>query len=730
MEGLDGIEEDLPIANAVKIVEYSINKNIDKANSREMRSDLFADTIWQVFHNDVLLEKGLVPTISPSKVLKGLKEVAKTIYSTLQSQKPDFDILKQSIKAIDSTFLTKLCIQCRDIDDDVVYEIARQIRPLVWANTVKPYIPTLLERNEAIGSTSLLQIWKKSAMLLDRDDEAAQELAICAKEANEISTKYTEDNSMYFCKTIENTNDIRELENIFNAEDGITLESWNKKHGAYVKISLMYAISVIHGTVDTEVVRKVTNVIAAILEKHSIPYNEGYILNPTKDGLIGPNSLFIDRIQISAKEEISTVLKYATRFLTDNIQDPGSIKDLVRFRIVLTQDLRDSHYIFKDREIDTDDERKDLAMDVVSRGLAIIMKFLGTSYDENRTKNSIITEEPFNIKSVSDNNNGVKHRAMHVTVNTSVDCEYDNGSQEGNLNVSEYGTNHPIEVQLLKYISEKEYEEDISEYQRKKIEASKSALGIGVTFTENLNNFCEVFLNHHEFKADSLEARYRIERCSINQKPRRTYKQYVGESIIKTLLSDDPKTICAIEKSRIPVQRLEQTLNEIEAYNEEILYFRTRKLIDALSDSIEDYIDDYTQDYIDDCDLIEANRGLYYLYNKGEDEAGTKNHSKQNCVFKDVVERFNFVKKIFRKNLNEQISQSKDLDQSGDLDLAVLAKEMVDQGSSSLILKITNIINQLDEIVFGEKARIDQAREVCLRIKQKRADQHPYHSAI
>jgi hypothetical protein len=602
----------LPLPIAAGAIEQAIQKKIEESKTNEVDAEQFAIDLLEYVKHEIFIKN--------DREMKdregGFLNYIEGVYEDLKSAPVDFVFLKEKLRPIVNMLFTTITEEQKnattknnaginEIDNDALHEFTKVAREKLWPNPIKLYIETMLRRLVTTWSIEFINVWKKSTILdedPDRYAKAAKALEPCAIEANAISKEFTNNGEVYFCKTIENINDIRELQKLFVEEDGLTLESWHKKHGAYIKIRLLFAIYTIRGTVDTDLVKDVTKSVEAILDRYTakatIDYMgekvSGLILNPTINGEIGPNSVFIDRYAVNAKELISLILKYATK----SASDPRAIKDLTRFRIFLTQDPRAAHKKFYNEQMTNEDQKNEIIINVITRVTAILMRVFGTSYDSNRLRISVNDGDKLNKKS------GNKHNGFHMTFQTSFDFSLKDNGDKVEMVVKPFGPSRSIEAQVLKHLSQDEYQEDVKQYSKKKVEFTQDVLGIGIGFAENLSNFCDVFKSYYDFKVDKPEVQSRIKQCSATPQKGFGYKQYLVEYIVNAMLTDDKDTLNAIEHGKIDLDRLDSVLSIIEARSDWNLLNRCENEIAKL------YVE--VVDKMEDCPLKIAAEELYY----------------------------------------------------------------------------------------------------------------------
>ena len=691
----------LPLSIAAGAVDKAIQKKKEESKTNEVNAEQFSVELLEYVKYEIFVKNDRGIMGSEGRFLIDVEG----LYKELKLAPVDFAFLKEELRLIvNRLFLTikqkqknattKGDVGANEIDDVALHEFTKVAREKLWPNPIKLYVGTMLRRLVTLQSIELVNVWKKSTILGENPDKSAQALESCAIEANEISKKFTDSGEIYFCKTIEETNDIRILEKFFIEEDGLTLESWNKKHGAYIKIRLLFAIYSIYGTVDRDLVKDVTKSVNAILDRYTakatIKYNgeevSGLILNPTVNGEIGPNSVFIDRFAVNAKELMSLILKYATR----SSPDPGAIKDLTRFRVFLTQDPRSAHPIFYERQIDTEDQMNEVVTDVITRVTAVLMRIYGTSYDPNRLRISVDNGAKLNNKS------GNNHHGFHMTFQTPFDFSLNTDEDEVAMIVKQFGPIRSIEAQILRYLSEAEYEKDVVQYSEKKVEVTQNVLGIGITFAENLSNFCDVFKSYYDFKVDRSEVQSRIERCSATPQSGFVYKQYLVEYIVNAMLTEDKDTLNAIEHGNIDLDRLESVLAILELRSDWSLSDRCENEITKL------YVD--VVDIMADCPLKSIITDLYYAV-----DAGNLN---------TAVELEKVIKKI-NKHLDFDLENLSSFDDETEVDkLDYLEKiRYFKKAKEKDYAKILHIISQLK---IRDPKGLAQAQKVCREMIARR----------
>lgn len=546
------MSKDLPMQNAIDVVNAS-------TRAVKERQERFTKDFKRFFKTlrDELINRGLLeddddrPT--SQTFFQIIPKYSREIFTKLRQQQPSYRDLRTELKKLIARICTTLQRDFLYTENDYS-DLADNLMPHVWTYTVQPYVRNMLLRETAIESVDLLSLWHSAIESEDLSrEEAIEQLEYCAEKANDVSKLFTEDQSVYFCDAVQDTNNIDELQRLWNEEKGDSVSSWEKKHGAFVKASLMYAIHMIDGTIC----RKETNMVMKDIRKRieSVCKDLGgdeVLLNPNQDGEIGPNSLILNKIDYNSKDPESEYLKFITKLLSDDIApDAHTTADRHRFRGYLLEDPRKSHPLFENYPV----EMAEIA--AATRFLAIVMMRFGTTVDKRNVRNSITTGQGINDKS------GRVHRALQWKGSIFVDRKPD-----GTLR--DKAKSYMYECQALCHVPEGSYEADVAEYRRKKILKAQKVLGVGINFSADTLNLCDVFVNRYTFSHDTPEMRELAEMAFGGKMQRVPFmKEMVANKIVGRLVSDDPQTMGKIRKlfkRRSSGKKLKQTLEEMEEY--------------------------------------------------------------------------------------------------------------------------------------------------------------------
>lgn len=572
------MSRDLPMQNAIDVV-YKSTISAKEKNERLLDdAKNFAKVLREELLNRSLITKDddretsllffdAVPKFAQQTFIKLRNEIP--LYGLLRSE------LKTLIRRISATMQ-----RSADYSEDEYSDLADKLMVHVWPNPIRPYIKNMLLRETAIQSINLVELWHSAVETGElTKEEAVEQLKYCAEKANNVSKLFTKDNAVYFCKDIENTNELDELQRLWMEEEGDTLTSWERKHGAFVKASLMYAIHVIDGTICRKETNMVMKEIRRRIESISIDMGgDAVLLNPTDEGEVGPNSLILDKVDYNSKDPESEYLKFIIKLLSDDIApDANSTSDRTRFRGHLREDPRESHPSFANYSV------KVAEIASATKFLAIVMMRFGTTVDKRNIRNSIDTGQGINDKS------GRVHRALQWKGSIFVD-KYPDGS------VRKKAKSYMYESQALCYVPEGNYEADVAEYRRKKILKAQKVLGVGINFAADTLNLCDVFVNRYRFPHDTPEMRELAE-FSFGQKMFKVpfMKEMVASKILGRLVSDDVDTKRIVEElfqQRSASKKLKQTLIEMQSYLGELkrhyLIMRSFNLSCIVSDTVKD----------------------------------------------------------------------------------------------------------------------------------------------
>jgi hypothetical protein len=170
-------------------------------------------------------------------------------FMKLKSEMPSYKLLLDEVKLL----VGKIAMAMNRSSDwpcDNYSDLADKLMMHVWPQPIQPYIKNVLLRETAISSIDLVGLWHSAIETGDLTrEEAVKQLEYCGKKANGVSRLFTNDSNVYFCEDIESTNELDKLQKLWLEEPGDTVVSWEKRHGAFVKASLMYAIHTIDGTI-------------------------------------------------------------------------------------------------------------------------------------------------------------------------------------------------------------------------------------------------------------------------------------------------------------------------------------------------------------------------------------------------------------------------------------------------------------------------------------------------
>ncbi|MFC1599430.1 hypothetical protein ACFL3T_00190 [Patescibacteria group bacterium] len=336
----------------------------------------------------------------------------------------------------------------------------------LWGDGIPQYLSNILQRTEVLDKTDVLYFWKMSLRheeLHNGDDEeleakAEEELMKSIKEDgvfDEVMRKIFPGGLPKLLKTDLKDASISELQAIWKSEEGVTKESWEKKHMAYIKLMVIYSVSHILGTIDFERKRFLKEQI----------------------GKYVPADL---------KTKVSTCLKLLTKYLEDSTEpDPTKIKDTVRTRIDV---------VFPEGVLETGNPTE--IKHYVVRKVAETLAMFGTSFDASRLRNSY-------IKGGINRNSGDIHRALQVTLITS--CDYD---EDGNINPCPEA--YPLELQFPAELTPQERKDDDKKYNEKKLAAVRRALGTKIEFFDYVSHLADLFIKEPELIEETSGGTYEL----------------------------------------------------------------------------------------------------------------------------------------------------------------------------------------------------------------------------
>lgn len=311
-----------------------------------------------------------------------------------------------------------------------------------------------MQRTEGLDQADVLKFWKMSLrhdelykdIELEKGqtirDKAEKELIECIETDgvfDEVLKKIFPGGLPKLLKTELKDLTITELQEVWKSEEGITVESWEKKHMAYVKLMIIYAVSHILGTIDFK--RK------KFLKEQIGKY-----------------------VPADLKSIVSTCLKLLIKYLDDSTEpDPSKIKDNVRTRIDV---------VFPEGVLETGDPIE--IKYYVVRKIAAALAIFGTSYDGSRLRNSY-------VKRGINKNSGDVHQALQATIITS--CDYD---EDGSMHACPEA--YPLELQFPAALSPQERKDDDKKYNEIKLERLRRALGVNIGFFQYTNHLADLFI--------------------------------------------------------------------------------------------------------------------------------------------------------------------------------------------------------------------------------------------
>jgi len=337
----------------------------------------------------------------------------------------------------------------------------------LWGDGIPQYLSNQIQRTEVLDKADVLRFWKMS---LRNDDlhkgkneeeieaEAEENLMKCIKEDgvfDEVLKKIFPGSLPKLLRTELKDASITELQEIWKTEEGITKSSWERKHMAYLKLMIIYAVSHILGSIDFDRKRFLKEQI----------------------GKYVPADL---------KTKVSTCLKLLVKYLDDATEpDPTKIKDSVRTRIDV---------VFPEGVLETGNPTE--VKHYVVRKLAEVLAIFGTSFDANRLRNSY-------IKGGINKNSGDVHRALQVTLITS--CDYD---EDGNIRACPEA--YPLEIQFPAELSAEERKKDDKRYNEKKLAALRKSLGTKIEFFDYVSHIADLFIKEPELIEEKSGGTYEL----------------------------------------------------------------------------------------------------------------------------------------------------------------------------------------------------------------------------
>ncbi|MBN1494846.1 hypothetical protein JW911_03885 [Candidatus Peregrinibacteria bacterium] len=540
-----------------------------------------------------LIVKDTLPDPLKMPIYMSIEAFGHQLFKDLSKSYPSLYQLTDRIRAFCNDLENKFGENFNHKDKENYYKLMH----IIWKRPIQPYITTSVLRYEAARYLKLLRNWKDSVNLDDGSESqipfteyikkknpstneeewdfigndtkyfkhlAEKNIEKFAQRANDLASQVfpATRESEFFCKEVYDANKLDELRKILYEEGEFSFNLWQRRHHAYVKISLIYALLMIEGKIDRDRIEYNAKRIFKKLERITYYYGEDpetkeqiYILNPEPDGSLGKNSILINNLTFNTKEDLSLLLKFLLKVLDDKIApNIDDIRDLIRGRIQMLKDTRKSHPSLHSLS----QERAEIA--AATKILGIVMTVFGNSIDRNSIKQSIEGNVPINENST----NQRLHRAVQQKFSIMIDSMPDG-------RIKEAGENTSCEMQIRCYVPSNLDSQEIAEYINKKANAAMAKLGI-FNFDKHILHMCEVFINRFEFDTlDDPEQRVlHNDAYPLDDGQKRPYeKENIAREIIEAILSYDSITqenIDTIIKDPNYKTVLCEALEEIQKY--------------------------------------------------------------------------------------------------------------------------------------------------------------------
>ena len=573
--------------DAIEVVGIGRAAKEQKNRDIEMKARDFGIQLSRLFSID-----SSISMVVSQAIKDHISKNGQAIFNELSDKKFNLQKLSVRIKELLREVKEKFNIDLVSSEDELSDKIYHVFH-LIWAKPIEPYITNYLLRRNSMKTMDLLRVWKDSSRdygnqtnLYDRFKEdpqtgeqllqwthgknsslneslAVEQLKYYALEANKMAALFAHNGEENYLNTeVLQTNDIRELQKILLEENGFSHESWERKHHAYVKISLIYAYLMVEGKLNRKKIEQnritLSNRIKSICFKYGIDpetKEQVYILNPkiNQDGTFeeSEDSVLISGFHINTKHDFSLLLKFIMKVLSDSIAPSiDNIRDLIRGRIILLKNPRKSHSSY---EFYT---QKEAEIAAATKILAILMGIIGTSVDKRNIRLS--------IEDATDINGNSTGKRLHRSLQLKLFKMFDK-DEEGNVTIA--GETHPIELQIICYVPPEEHNAEIAEYIEKKTRAAEMQLGV-VTYKEYFHDLCEVFIHQYGFPYHDSSAQRKLRELAFGKKSRQKQlmQEIISTKIIEGILSDTPLTQTDIkEMLSDPVSRkiLEDALDKI-----------------------------------------------------------------------------------------------------------------------------------------------------------------------
>lgn len=436
------------------------------------------------------------------------------MYNSLKDQPPSDKVLVDEI----TNLLTKILNLPHEDDEEIKIKFDDsylRVFKALWGEGVPLYLARFVNRREAMNFLKLIYLWKPSLekKINELEEKGSsgnineskihnkkrQKLVMQAEKEvwGEIKNTFEELCTSLFDKDVSqifpgdlSTNSVSELQQIFKEEDGCTKKSWEKKYMAYLKLTYIFALIKILGTIDFERLKKVRGGFQEKLIKHKRNLD-----------LVGAE---VEETRIDIKTRLSVVLKYLKKMLNERAgYYPADIRDLVRLRISVAIP-----------DVFIEDESIEEVKDCIVNVLKTIIPVFGASYVRNRLRNSFVSGK---VNSFS----GANHRALQVTFLSLMDVEERRCPESV-----------PLEVQIRKGLSEEERKKDDLEYKTKKINRLRHDSGVDVKFADYVSHIADIFIKKADFNDKEQKG----------GEPWLSEKELLAVDFLKIISTDDEET--------------------------------------------------------------------------------------------------------------------------------------------------------------------------------------------
>jgi hypothetical protein len=569
-----GARSDLLNETAHRIWRESEKMALEKMAEEQKNKEIFLNNLRDFIKKQFQID---IDKLTSSK----FSERVYVMYEDLKNQ-PSSD--KALIDAVIKILTETLELEHDDEEDIKINfdDSYLNVFKALWGEGVPLYLSRIVYRREAIEFLELIYLWKPSIEKkiydlqqklknkeIDEEtfnDECRKLITEAEQEIwNEIKDTFEElcislfekEMSQIFKGDLE-TNSIYDLQTIFQKEEGVTKPSWEKKNAAYLKLTYIYALMKIFGTINFERLKKIREAFEERLKRYESDLNN-----------VGAE---VEDTRIDVKTKISVALKYLKKMLDDKSGPyPADIRDFVRLRIAV--DIPEA--ILEDDSIE---EIKEYITNVLKK----IFPIFGTSYVKSRLRNSFVAG---GVNPLS----GERHQALQVTFLPLTDLDDEDGECPEVV---------PLEAQIRKKLNDGERTQDDCEYRTKKINRLRRDSGVDVTFSDYISNLADVFIKSADFG----------DREQKGGEPWLSEKELLAINFLKIMSTDDTETREYMKsewqsEKEIYKRKLRLAIREISKYWSKKLELFIKNKINLIQEILEKRNTEAGSDSVDSINL-------------------------------------------------------------------------------------------------------------------------------